>query len=388
MLALLAPLFGFLGWAILSAGWSAIPGFSLAQAFSLVVLLLLSAVIGSLWRDERDTRTLLLHLALALLVVATAILAVDRINHDISGMNRDDHLFEQGSIGLVHPTSAGATASLGLVLVTGPWLLWGWTWTRRLLVPALVIHSALLVLAMSRMALGMAVLVVGLILLWFSPKRALAAGVFAGCVGGLLYLVIDPELSLVESLARQTSSSVSRGESAESLTSLTGRTALWDAIWVEIWQSPLIGHGYFVTSRKGLLDVWSGPANRSAHNVFLQVQVTTGLVGLLLFLWGFGQVALAVVRAALSRTRRRPEPLLGFLAVMAIWYAGWSQLCESFMGSVQPEAVVFYCVLGLALGMASRHRVAASTVPASGAAEVETVIPRPTSPIRREVAAS
>ena len=30
-----------------------------------------------------------------------------------------------------------------------------------------------------------------------------------------------------------------------------------------------------------------------------------------------------------------------------VWYLGWGQLCESFMGPVQPESVVFYCLLGL-----------------------------------------
>lgn len=354
VLTLLLPFWVFLGWAFVSAGWSALPSVSVGQSIGLTVMLLLSTVIGAGWQDEADTSRLLRHLSLALLVVGGTVITVDLVNHDISGLNRDEHV-EEGASGIVHPTSAGATASLGLVVLLASRLLWGWGWTRHLLPPTLPVMSYLLVLANSRMALGMAVLGVGLIVLWFSPVRALAAGVLLACLAGLVYVTLDPDLALVESALKRTEAHVSRGESAESLTSLTGRTALWEAIGQECLRSPLLGHGYFVTSHNGLLDVWSGPANRSAHNVLLQVQVTTGLVGTGLFLWALGRIGRGVLASAAGRSDR----LHGFLTVLAIWYAGWGQLCESFMGPVQPETVVFYTVLGLALGLASRHVVAA-----------------------------
>src|SRR5262249_54128551 len=167
-----------------------------------------------------------------------------------------------------------------------------------LLLPALVVHSALLIVANSRMALVMAVAVLGLIVVRFTPMRAMAACLLLLSLVGVLYMTLDPEVAAVEWALKRTTSHVSRGESAEAMSSLTGRTALWEAIWEECRRSPLVGHGYFVTSHNGLLDVWSGPANRSAHNFFLQVFVTTGVVGMGLFLWGFGGVIAAAVRAA------------------------------------------------------------------------------------------
>ena len=48
--------------------------------------------------------------------------------------------------------------------------------------------------------------------------------------------------------------------------------------------------------------------------------------------------------------KRGTVRLAVFLTVIGLWYMGWGQLCESFMGPVQPEAVVFFTVLGLAIG--------------------------------------
>ncbi len=415
VLSALLPFGLFLGWAFLSVSWSALKSFSFGQALGLLVFLQLTAVIGITATRPEHQSLVLFHLSLILLVVSGIVLGVDLVRHDLSGLDRDDVIDGEGWSGLVHPTSAGSTASLGLTLLLSANVLWGWKWARILLVPGLLLHSVLLVLAASRMAMGMAAGVIFLLLCFYLKRRLLAAGVVALSLVGTLLLVVDPGLELMEQAKRRAVSKITREESAESLTSLTGRTALWDAIWIQVWASPLIGHGYFVTSPTGLLDVWWGPANHTAHNAFLQVLVSTGGIGLLLFLWGLGHLLWVIGRAlrhdgpaafpaqAVSGKKRgeclsplspvlggegsgvrglgtaadpltpdpsppstgergaegsgpdagsRPggDPLPALLILLGLWYLGWAQLCESFMGPVQPEALVFYVLLGLGLG--------------------------------------
>jgi O-antigen ligase len=179
------------------------------------------------------------------------------------------------------------------------------------------------------------------------PRTRLAYAVLAISSLGAVYLCLDPALQIIEMALGSTRHYLMRNESVESLQSLTGRTELWSAVWVEALKAPLHGCGYFVTSQNGLLDVWSGPANRTAHNFALQVFVSTGLIGLLLFAWGLGRIARCAARNLPCSAEGRQLGKL--LLVLACWYAGWSQLCASFMGPIQPESIVFFCCLGLSL---------------------------------------
>jgi O-antigen ligase len=321
---------------------------SLGQAGSLMAELLLAGVVAVLWRGERDTSRLLCHLCCSLLAVTVVVLAAHVVSADLSGLTRGGEM--EGSLGIVHPTSAGATASLGLLLLVGSRLLWGWRWPAWLLLPGLSLFGLLLGLAASRMALVMGLVILAVMVAWLLSRYLLACAVLVVSVAGTLFLVADPRLESLDGVFRKGEEYFSRGESAESMSSLTGRTDLWEAIWASFRESPWRGHGYFVTSKDGLLDVWTGPANRTAHNVVLQVMVTTGLIGLGLFLaawlWLLPPVCRGLRRDTASRKLGR------LLLLIAAWYLGWGQLCESFMGPIQPEAVVFFVLLGLALANA------------------------------------
>lgn len=342
----------YLGWAIVSVAWSALKPVSLGQAGGLAALLLLTASVGVGWSGPASTERLLRHLSLALLGVSAIILAAHLIDRDLSGLNRENFSdIENASAGIVHPTSAGATASLGLVILVAARLLWDWKWPRALLVPGLFLHVPVLLLANSRTAIGMGAAVLLPMLCFFSNRTLLAVAALVLSAIGIVYLAADPRMEVAEDAFGETATFLKRGETAEQLTSLTGRTALWEAVWKEFCDSPLIGHGYFVTSAKGELDVWSGPANRTAHNVVLQVLVTTGVVGCLLFLWALGRPALAAARRIVAD--REQHPLGWLLLMLAVWYAGWGMLCESFMGPIQPESVTFFTMFGLALAAAA-----------------------------------
>ena len=351
-----APFAAFLAWALATTAWSPLKAISLGQWGGLLAQVMLAAVVALRWSGPRDTSTLLRHLCFALAGVSAVLTAVDFVSHDLSGLNREESLADAAS-GLVHPTSAGATGSLGVVILIAARLLWGWGWVRAFLIPGLIACAALLVLSHSRMALAVTGAAVGLAFLRYTGTQLLAGAVVAATGLGAIFLAVDPGLSEVDRGRKDLSAYWRRGETDEQMSSLNGRGDLWEAVWVEVGHAPLVGHGYFLTARTGLLDVWSGPAVRTAHNVLLQVLVSTGLVGLGLFVWAM----VRPLRAAARELRGGGEAgkLGAFLLLLGVWYLGWGQLCESFMGPVQPESVVFYCLFGLAVAQVRRAPVGA-----------------------------
>jgi O-antigen ligase len=372
VLRCLMPFGLYLLWAFLSVLWSPLKAVSLGQALGLLVMLQLAAVLGIVLDGPRSCSLALAHLSFALFTISTGLIVVDFTNHNLSGLNREDWS-DEATNGIVHPTSAGATASLGLVILVAVRLLWGWRWSRGLLLPGLFAHSLLLVLAASRMATIMAGILLLLLALFYLRRVALAAGLLACCLGLAVYVIVDPELQSLRQFAYRSVAQFTRGESTESMQSFTGRTALWEAMWESFRESPVVGHGYFVTSRTGQIDVWSGPANRTAHNFFLQVLVTTGLVGFALFLWALMRLIFAVVGAA--RRTESSDRRGVFVLLLGFWYLGWGQLCESFMGPIQPEAVLFYSLVGFALslvpsGKSQTTRAAAAQLVASSGVAV------------------
>lgn len=348
-----APFAAFLAWSLVTAGWSAFKAVSLGQWGSLVGQVLLAATIALRWKGPADTSAVLRHLCLALIAVSAFLAGIDLfVSHDLSGLNREDYLSD-ASTGLVHPTSAGATGSLGVVILVACRLLWGWRWTRLLFFPGLLACGTLLMLSHSRMALAMTGAALGLAFLRYTGARTISGSVIAVVLLGIGYLVYDPGLSNVDRGRKELTAYWRRGETDEQMSSLNGRGDLWDAVWLEFTRSPVVGHGYFMTCSNGLLDVWSGPSVRTAHNFVLQVAVSTGLIGLALFTWAMVRPLRATARELIWGDAEAGR-LGAFLLLLGLWYLGWGQLCESFMGPVQPESVVFYCLFGLAVGQVNR----------------------------------
>lgn len=329
----------YIVWSIFSVGWSPLKSFSLGQVGGLLVQVMLAFVVGLRCTDLRDRSTVLQHLFLAMLACSLVILVVDALAPESSGLER---LYVVDWPGIVHPTAAGATASLALVILIVTRLLWGWRWTRLWLAPGMFILCTLLVLAKSRTALVMGITVVVLSFFLFSRRFVLSlTAVLLGLIMGA-YLVLEPDLNLADRISGSVSGYTRRGETDEQLKSINGRTILWEVVWAEFLRSPVIGHGYFVTSRKGSIDVWQPekPANTTAHNVLLQVLASTGLVGGILFLWGLIQPLVTCRRSLLANPLNRE--LAACLGMVGIWYFGWGLFCESFMGPVRPEWWSFF----------------------------------------------
>jgi len=336
----------FLIWAILSTAWSPLRTVSLGQAGSLVAQVMLATCLAMRWSGPQDTSTLLKHLCLLLLVVSATVVTVDLLAPQYSGMDR--FAGGDGALGIVHPTSAGATASLGVIILLAARLLWNWRWTHWLIVPGILIHSYVLLVATSRTALALTMFFLLVVVAFLTSRLVFAAVVvvISIAVGG--YLILDPALEAAGGAFDSTTTFLERGESGVQLTAFNGRAVLWEIVWNEFCRSPLRGWGYFVTSEAGVIEVWSFPgSNLTAHNVLLQVLASTGLIGGVLFVWALAVPFFRVLRSAASGVKARE--LVVFMFLLWAWYLGWGQLCSSFMGPIQPETVVFYSTMGLAL---------------------------------------
>ncbi|MEM6656035.1 MAG: O-antigen ligase family protein, partial [Planctomycetota bacterium] len=281
ILSLMAPAFAYLGWAFFSAMWSPLRVVTIGQALGLASLLGLCAWIALSCRTRPAAAFALNNVWWALLVYAAGLLAVHAVRPDLSGLDRE--LDIAGERGFVRPTVAGSTAGLGFLLTlllakTTPGFRPG-----LMFAPALVAHTALLYVANSRTAIAMTAIVSLVALVRLYPPRAHAKILTLSSAALCLYLLIDPGFISQEERLRASSEYMSRGQTQSELSGGSGRLELWRAILAQVELSPILGHGYFVTSEDGRLDVWDGPSNHTAHNLALQVLVSTGAVGCLLF---------------------------------------------------------------------------------------------------------
>lgn len=187
------------------------------------------------------------------------------------------------------PNSLGRTASL-TILVAGVLLfeyrvpIYSW----RFLTP-LGLALPCLVLSDSRTATAAVIAAFGLYLMRLRPALGFTAAI-AGGVGGLLLFNLDiPWEQFGKSFART-------GRVSE-MTTLTGRTDIWQATWEAFLKQPLLGYG-FATTKVLLPEVYHnywGYTVTQAHNFFLQTAVTTGLVGVAFVLVIFMRQAIAYI---------------------------------------------------------------------------------------------
>ncbi|MCG6155269.1 O-antigen ligase family protein [Rubinisphaera margarita] len=331
----------FIGWAVVSTMWSPLRTISLGQSGSLAILLLMSLAIAMLWKDERDTSFILSFVSLSLLFIC-AMLLVLRIAVPASGS------LQRVGEGLLHATNGAATASLGILILLVARLKWRWLWARLLFVPGLCVYAAVLVFAANRTSLALTFLLSAGLVFVATNRKIWSSGLMLLCGVFVLYLTVDPGLRLVGSGGEGVEEFLMRGQSLDQLRELSGRNELWTTVWSSFLESPWIGHGYFMTSSTGEIEVWYREGNFPAHNIWLQALATTGVIGALLFVIGllttYGKTNWTLWRASATR------PMALLMTTVGCWYLGWSLTSDSILGPVQPETVVFFTLLGIGLG--------------------------------------
>ena len=368
---LLLPWWCYAGWSLICVIWSPLFSVSLGQWLGLVALLAFAQVISNRYSSSNsfDWHVLARQISAILTIYCLIILVVHLIAPGVSGLDRS--ISVDGNNGLFHPTAVGAASSLGFTIAI---VLYLQRVNRNtpLTFSIILLHLVVLYLSASRSALAMAV-IVGLVCFTFLMSKFHRASLLLLCGLGLLLMVLtDPGFELAELGIRDASAYVQRGQSVDQLREVSGRAELWAAVWEQFKLSPLVGHGYFVTSSSGKLDVWESPSNQDAHNVVLQVLVSTGLVGGMIFAWAIIVSCGHLIRNLFLMMPRwyqfvlghsssmkplsvdpKPERLridnhfTAFSFIVMIWFAGWTQGCVSFLGPIRPEVVAFFSLLGL-----------------------------------------
>jgi O-antigen ligase len=219
-------------------------------------------------------------------------------------------------------------------------------------IASVAIHGAVLLYASSRTALGMGVITIAVIIFLYNSNQVRAL-ILVGL--GLLLITVmllDPSFGLVLDSDSAGVQYITRGQSSDQLKGVSGRHEMWSKIWNEYKKSVLFGHGYFITSESGAIEVWNMKANHTAHNIYLQILVSTGAIGFVLFLAAISRLVFEF--GSLRKFDIQARQVGSMLAFVFVWYLGWSIMCVSFMGPVRSESVFFFTFVGLGLGQLAR----------------------------------
>ena len=346
----LLPFYAYFAWALFSTLWSPLKSVTIFQCGALAALLFFATSVGMISTSEKTVSRILYNLCLVLLAFSAVVLVAYAIDPSMSGLDRSR--IHTGGDGFIHPTTAGATASLGLLIPILCHVIGKFSWARKFFFPSVLVHGSILILSNSRTATAMAIITIGFVLFWYGTNAGRAK--VAASVGVLCFLLVlvDPGFKLWSSTAGASAQYVTRGQTGDQLKGVSGRGEMWSAIWKEYEKSLMLGHGYFVTSEKGSLLVWNASHNYTAHNLVLQILVSTGAIGLIVF--GFAILQSALAACMLRCGNLFQNRLFVMSAVATVWYLGWAQLGVSFMGPVRPESIVFFSFLGIIVGQASQ----------------------------------
>ena len=265
-------LFGL--WAAATTAYSITPLYTFAAALGFLGMWVLAVVFATTFDIGRGlawvTGALLVVLLLSLLLY---VVAPDRamVEHENGKILRLGGIV--GSANML-----GRTAALALLLAVLSCFYVSRRTCLLLLMIAVPASGACLYLSQSRtsmLALSAGLIVV---LLRWRPWLLLPALLIGG--GAAAFVLIFPDT--VDALIAM----VSRSGRASEVTTFTGRTDIWRFVISAIEKSPMLGYGF--ASTRELIP--SGYATRygwtahSAHNLWLQVWVTTGAVGLVIIL--------------------------------------------------------------------------------------------------------
>ena len=151
----------------------------------------------------------------------------------------------------------------------------------------LALFATLLVLSQSTTSMVFVLATAALYLIVRLPKRIrpLATATIVGCL--TLAFALIPNLT--ERLFSVTGKN----------TNFTGRDVIWRFTWEQWKTRPIIGFGLysFWESEDALIQQWLGWNPRQAHNGFLEVGVTTGIVGVVFLLGSIGSGFALMLRA-------------------------------------------------------------------------------------------
>lgn len=295
--------------AALSAAWSIVAIYSLVRGLQLLVIAALALLMVRLWLSDRAAGQEIFARTLRLFVQVVTVLVLIGL---VLGTEQTGRFTWPGIHAGIAATYVGA-AFLALVLGGRSWI----RFPAITFWPRIALFGATIFLTQTRGVIAGIVLAVGLAL-WLRGREKPIARYL-----GLTYYVVGA-LMLIALAATQLLGYLSRGESPESITTLTGRVPLWEfAIGqLDSLREWALGFGYG-SSRVVLISefAWAG----SAHSTWIELLLGVGLLGTIL-------AVASIIMVGFWLGRRRSFDRASLVAVSLLTYF--------LMTSVVSEAMV------------------------------------------------
>ncbi len=265
----------FLFWLLATATISPNPTYTFVSAFTVLASVLFCAYIFSVFDAVVVFTTIQVATVLFCIISIIVYFAIPEFGHYVYWVNQERFVSPRLSGIAGSANNMALVAAFGLVL-PGIYLR-EFHQINRLLVPLSVIFcGAALVMTNSRTPLAMTVII--LFATYLLNARRLYAAIFLVSIGALLFLAVLPFGQ--EFLLK----SVSRSGDVGEVTSMTGRSAIWYGVLKLVELQPLTGYGYassvFILPQH-VNEI--GFTTSHAHNMMLQLLLTTGWIGVILF---------------------------------------------------------------------------------------------------------
>jgi O-antigen ligase len=208
---------------------------------------------------------------------------------------------------------------------------------RVLAAAAILISAFCLVYSDSRTSIATLVLC---LLLWSLRRANIALNLFT-------IVAIALAASLVMTFVPDVSSYLARGEAGPTdLSSLNGRSRIWDVAWESIYAHPMLGQGYGASRLILPIDDRLFGAAVNTHSLYLELLFSGGVVLFALFVVAVGA---AIFRSAMQGRTEALIALLFFLVRGAAEAA-------PFAGLPLFPAVVFYAAVSMCLSRSDGRR--------------------------------
>ena len=292
---------------LLSSTYSATPLYTLAAALGLLGIWVAA---GSLALALPERAGLLTIVTALLLAMALSLLLYVLVPAQAMTPTENGRILRLSGL-FGSPNNLGRAAALTILLAVVLWPRIGRWRGAALVALALALGGSCLSLSDNRGSLlG---LTVALAVFALGRQRMLAVGLSVIVVSVVLWMAAA--LDLPDSLLGL----VSRSGRISEVTTLTGRTEIWRAVWVMIQNAPLLGYGY-ASSREVIPLGFQGAfgwTTTSAHNLWLQAWLTTGALGLVLVL----AAQAAWLREAWLRHHPARDAVISFVMVVGIFEA-------------------------------------------------------------------
>jgi O-antigen ligase len=336
---------------LFSVAYAPRPGFSLAFAFKLVLIVMLLRFVMSLVRDPEDLRRFVRWTLAGFLVLALLPLAQAFSNPESAFGWTTESGTGQADVRLnaiVHPISVSEWGGIVLLLAMTIFRLEHRRWQFAIA----FLGTAILLIGAGKAAVVSGVLSV---LLLFFLQRSFKQGVIFGAGAaaiGLLLMLTTPVFNHFSYYA-----------ASGNVATLTGRTDLWEAAMPTIQSHLLLGSGYMASKFVSIETETYWDAGH-LHNGFIEALYNNGLIGLALLTFILGFTLFNLVSALrTARDSRIRVFASGFIALYFFLFL--NAMVEANFGG-RPSSF-FMIQLALAagshvLGGFARRRISVATV--------------------------